>query len=459
MSERTVESSNFESADFGGARPFDVTHRMVWAITIPMTLAFLTTPLIGLTDTAVVGQVGDAAALGGLTVGALVFDFAFATCNFIRTGTTGLAAQAYGAGQGREVQAVFFRATILALGIGLALIVLEPLVTAAGLFAVSPGEGVAETVETYVFLRMFSAPFALINYAILGTVLGLGRANLGLALQIVVNGVNIALSVLFGLVFGWGIAGVALGTVCGEAAGALIGFVVVLRGFDRAERPSFARIFDRAGFARMVSVNRDIMIRSFCLLTGFVLFARLGAGFGAVILAANGILMTVFHVGAYFLDGMATASEQLAGRAVGADWRPAFDRAVKLTIVWSFVLSILIAGVFWLGGEPLIAFLTSDEAVRDAADAFLPFAALTPIAGSLAFTMDGIFIGATWSKTMRDMMLLSLALFVLAAYGLTSVFGNQGLWVAMLLFLGLRGLTLLALLPRNRERTFLGGRA
>ena len=132
MSERTVESSNFESADLGGARPFDVTHRMVWAITIPMTLAFLTTPLIGLTDTAVVGQVGDAAALGGLTVGALVFDFAFATCNFIRTGTTGLAAQAYGAGQGREVQAVFFRAAILALGIGLALIVFEPLVTAAG---------------------------------------------------------------------------------------------------------------------------------------------------------------------------------------------------------------------------------------------------------------------------------------------------------------------------------------
>ena len=173
MSARTGERSDFESADMGRARPFDVTHRMVWAITIPMTLAFLTTPLIGLTDTAVVGQVGNAAALGGLTVGALVFDFAFATCSFIRTGTTGLAAQAHGAGEVREVQAVFFRAAILAFGIGIALILFEPLITAAGLLAVSPGEGVAETVETYVFIRMISAPFALLNYAVLGTVLGL----------------------------------------------------------------------------------------------------------------------------------------------------------------------------------------------------------------------------------------------------------------------------------------------
>lgn len=457
MSARTGERSDFESADIRSARPFDVTHRMVWAITIPMTLAFLTTPLIGLTDTAVVGQVGDAAALGGLTVGALVFDFAFATCSFIRTGTTGLAAQAHGAGEVREVQAVFFRAAILAFGIGIALILFEPLITAAGLLAVSPAEGVAETVESYVFIRMISAPFALLNYAVLGTVLGLGRAGLGLGLQIVVNGVNIALSVLFGLVFGWGIAGVALGTVCGEAAGALVGLIVVVRGFDRSQHPSRARIFERAGFARMIAVNRDIMIRSFCLLAGFVLFARLGAGFGTVVLAANGILMTVFYVGAYFLDGMATASEQLAGRAVGANWRPAFDRAVKLTIGWSFLLSVLIAAVFWLGGEPLIAFLTKETAVREAASAFLPFAALTPIVGSLAFTMDGIFIGATWSKTMRDMMLLSLAVFVLAAFVLSSVFGNEGLWLAMLIFTGLRGLSLLALLPRNREGTFARG--
>ncbi|MEN3794159.1 MATE family efflux transporter [Fulvimarina sp. MAC3] len=429
---------------------------MVWAITIPMTFAFLTTPLLGLTDVAVVGRVGDAAALGGLMVGALIFDFAFATCNFIRSGTTGLTAQAFGADDGREGQAVFWRATILALGIGIILILAEPLVVWLGLLAVSPGEAVAGTVREYVFVRMFSAPFALMNYAILGYVLGLGRGTLGLALQIVVNGVNIALSVLLGLVFGWGIFGVALGTVCGEAAGALVGLIIVLRGFEPSEKPSLQRVLDRTGFSRMIGVNRDIMIRSFCLLSAFTLFARFGAGFGAVTLAANGILMNFFLVGSYFLDGMATASEQLAGRAIGANWRPAFERTVKLTISWGFMLSGIMAVIFLFGGEALIAFLTTDTAVREEASMFLVFASLTPVAGTLAFIMDGIFIGATWSRTMRDMMLASLAVFVVGTYLLVPVFGNTGLWVMMLVFLGSRGLLLLALMPRNRDRAFAG---
>ncbi|RFC62684.1 MATE family efflux transporter [Fulvimarina endophytica] len=437
-------------------RPFAVTHRMVWAITLPMTLAFLTTPLLGLTDMAVVGRVGSAEALAGLTVGVLVFDFAFALFNFIRSGTTGLTAQAFGADEAREGQAVFWRAAILALGIGLLLILAEPLVTAAGLLAIAPGEGVAETVETYVFVRMFSAPFALLNYAILGYVLGLGRGSLGLVLQIVVNGVNIALSILFGLVLDWGISGVALGTVCGEAVGALVGVLVVIRGFDPAHKPSLSRIFDKAGFGRMIAVNRDIMIRSFCLLSAFVLFTRFGAGFGAVTLAANGILMNFFAIGGYFLDGMATASEQLAGRAIGARYRPAFDRALKLTILWGFVLAAFLSAIFLAGGEMLVAFLTTEERVRDEAAAFLAFAALTPLAGALAFVMDGIFIGATWSRTMRDMMIASLLVFVLFAYGLTPAFGNHGLWIALLVFLGARGGFLLALTPRNRSAAFQG---
>ncbi|WP_246232956.1 MATE family efflux transporter [Aurantimonas aggregata] len=431
-----------------------VGHRDVWRITLPMTLAFLTTPLLGLTDTAVVGRIGDAEALGGLAVGALVFDFAFSTCNFLRTGTTGLTAQAVGAEDHREVQAVFWRAIALALVIGLVLILAEPLVTALGLLAIAPGEGVAETVRTYVFVRMFSAPFALLNYAILGHVLGRGQGGLGLGLQIVVNGTNIGLSVLFGLVLEWGIAGVAFGTVCGEAVGALVGLWIVIRGFDRRDRPSRQAIMERQGFLRMVSVNRDIMIRSFCLLGAFVLFTRLGAQLGAVVLAANGILMNLFLVGGYFLDGMATAAEQLVGRSIGARFRPAFDQAVRLTIGWGIGLSLLLSALFLLAGEALVAFLTTDVAVRQSAGTYLAWAAMTPFAGALAFIMDGVFIGATWSRTMRDMMLVSVALFAVAAYGLTGLYGNHGLWLAMLLFLGLRGFSLLALLPRRRDQSF-----
>ncbi|MEX6506527.1 MATE family efflux transporter [Jiella sp. M17.18] len=438
----------------GTDRRFDVTHRDVWAITLPMTFAFLTTPLLGLTDTAVVGRIGDAAALGGLAVGSLIFDFAFSVCNFLRSGTTGLTAQAVGAGNRREIHAVFVRAALLAVGLGLALLALEPLAVRLGLLAVAPGPGVTATVETYVFVRMFSAPFALLNYAILGHVLGRGRGSLGLALQLVVNGTNICLSILFGLVLGWGVAGVALGTVCGEAAGALVGLVVVLRGFDGSERASRREIFERAGFVRMIAVNRDIMIRSLCLLTAFTLFTRIGASFGATMLAANGILMNLFMIGSFFLDGMATAAEQLIGRAIGANWRPAFDRATRLTIAWGLGLGVLTGGVFLAGGNAVVAFLTTDAGVRTTAADYLVWAALTPLAGALAFIMDGVYIGATWSHTMRDMMILSLALFVASAYGLTPILGNHGLWIAMELFLGTRGLSLLAVLPKRRRQAF-----
>jgi putative MATE family efflux protein len=436
------------------ARPFDVTNREVLRIAVPMTLAFLTTPLLGLTDIAVVGRMGDAAALAGLVVGALIFDFAFATFNFVRSGTTGLTAQALGEGDGTEMQAVFWRALVLALGIGCGLVLFEPAISVAGLFLIAPDAAVSEATRTYLFWRMFSAPFALTNYALLGYVLGRGRGALGLGLQIVINGANICLAILFGLVWEGGVAGVALGTVSGEAIGAVIGLILVIRGFDRAERPTRRRVFEKAGFLKMITLNRDIMIRSFCLLGGYMLFTRLGASLGALTLAANGVLLNMFMIGGYFLDGIATASEQLVGRSVGAFWRPAFDRAVRLSIAWGLALSGFLTLLFLVAGGSIVDLLTTDEAVRAAARPYLFWASIASFAGALAFVMDGIYIGATWSRTMRDMMLLSTALFAVLAFALVPFFGNHGLWLAFEVFLSLRGLTLLAALPGRRRQTF-----
>ncbi|WP_245396480.1 MATE family efflux transporter [Jiella sonneratiae] len=419
-----------------------------------MTLAFLTTPLLGMTDIAVVGRIADAETLGGLVVGTLIFDFVFALCNFLRAGTTGLTAQALGAGAKREIEAVLIRAGLLALVISLLLVLLEPLVMALGLLAVAPGPRVAEAASTYVFVRMFSAPFALVNYVILGSVLGRGRSGLALALQILLNGTNIALSILFGLGFGWGIEGVALGTVCGEAAGCLAGLAVLAGGLSGGRLPSHAEIFERRRFLEMLGVNRDIMIRSFCLLAAFTLFTRIGAGLGPVTLAANGLLMTLFMTGSYFLDGVATASEQLAGLAVGARARTAFDRVVSLTSLWGCVIGAVLAAIVLLAGGMLVDLLTTEPGVRVAARLYLPFAAATPLVGALAFVMDGIYIGATWSRTMRDMMVLSLLAFAALGYGLTPAFGNAGLWLGFDVFIGLRGLTLLAALGPQRDRVF-----
>ncbi|MEP9386088.1 MATE family efflux transporter [Mesorhizobium sp. KR9-304] len=433
-------------------RPFSVTHRTVLAIAVPMTLAYLTTPLLGLVDTAVVGQFGDAALLGGLATGALVFDIVFTTFNFVRSGTTGLVAQAVGRGDEVEQQAVFWRAFAIALIAGFVLAALAPLFVWFGRWFMGADQGVGDAMETYVRIRLLGAPLSLINYAILGYVLGRGEGTLGLMLQLVLNGINILLSILFGLKLGWGIAGVAWGTFGGELAAMLLGLAIVLRRFAGGQPIARGRLFDRRAFGRMISLNRDIMIRSFTLLAAFALFTRQGAQFGTVTLAANAVLMNFFMVAGFFLDGFATAAEQLAGRAVGARDVGAFRRAVWLTVLWGLALAAAATLVALAFGTELIGVITTAEDVKAAAVTYLPWAAFTALSGVLAFQMDGVFIGATWSRDMRNMMLASFLVFAAALIVLAPAFGNSGLWAALHVFLLSRGISLLATL-RFKLRT------
>ena len=436
------------------SRPFEVTNRLALAIAVPMTLAYLTTPVLGLVDTAVVGQFGDAALLGGLAAGAIVFDVVFTTFNFLRSGTTGLVAQAFGRDDAREEQAVFWRAAMIALASGVVLVLLGPLIALAGTWFIDPEPRVADAMRTYVGIRMFAAPLTLLNYAILGYVLGRGEGAFGLLLQMVLNGANIALSIWLGLHLGWGIKGVAWGTVGGELVGAVAGLTLVLMRFRRAPRLNRAELFDVAAIGRMVSVNRDIMIRSFVLLAAFALMTRQGAQLGTRTLAANAVLMNFFLVSGYFLDGFATAAEQLAGRAVGARYRPAFDRAVRLTAIWGFGLAVALTALFMVAGDAIVALVTTAEGVRVAAADYLPWAAFTAISGVLAFQMDGVFIGATWSRDMRNMMLLSFAAYLAALYALPVAFGNHGLWAALHVFLVVRGISLYLVMGRRARETF-----
>lgn len=433
-------------------RPFSVTHRTVLAIAVPMTLAYLTTPVLGLVDTAVVGQFGDAALIGGLAAGALVFDVVFTTFNFVRSGTTGLVAQAFGRGDAAEEQAVFWRAFAIAVMAGVILAALAPLFVFIGQWFINAGAGVDEAMATYVRIRLLAAPISLVNYAVLGYLLGRGEGTLALLLQLVLNGINIVLSVVLGLHLGWGVAGVAWGTFGGELAAALLGMAIVLRRFAKGPRLDRAHLFDRKAFIRMISLNRDIMIRSFTLLAAFALFTRQGAQFGTVTLAANAVLMNFFMVASFFLDGFATAAEQLAGRAVGARYAEAFRRAVRLTAFWGFALAVAASLITLSFGTELIAVITTAEEVRAAAALYLPWAAFAGLSGVLAFQMDGVFIGATWSRDMRNMMLASFLVFAAALFALAPVFGNAGLWAALHIFLICRGLSLLATL-RVRLRT------
>jgi MATE family multidrug resistance protein len=435
-------------------RPFDVNNRMVFAIAVPMTLAFLTTPLLGLVDTAVVGRLGDAALLGGLAIAAILFDLVFTTFNFLRSSTTGLVAQAMGRGDAAEEQAIFWRSLMISVVAGVAVIAATPLLLATGLAFMGAQGEIAAAASTYLVIRALSAPAALANYAILGYVLGRGMGGTGLFLQTVINGTNIVLSIVFGLWLDYGLQGVAWATVTAEITGCAAGLLIVHRRLTRGRRPSWRQIVDRTAVMRLMALNGDIMIRSFALFAAFAWFTRLGTTFGETTLAANAILMNFFMVAGYYLDGFATAAEQLAGRAVGARYRPAFDKAVRLTVFWGFALAGLTTGFFLVFGDAVIALMTTLEAVRIEASTYLFWAALTALAGVLAFEMDGVYIGATWSRDMRNMMLLSLGLFIALSLGLTRIWGNQGLWISLNIFLAARGFTLLALLPRRTKQSF-----
>lgn len=437
-----------------GAGPFLVTNRLILSIAVPMTLGFLTTPLLGLVDTAVVGHMGQATLLAGLAVGAILFDLLFTTFNFLRSATTGLVAQAFGRGDRAEEQAVFWRSLIIALVCGTAFVLLSPLLLAAGLWLMAPGPEVEAVTRTYFLYRVLSGPAALANYAILGYVLGRGQGTTGLMLQTLINGINIVLSIFLGLYLGWGVMGVALATVTGEVVGAIVGFAVVYGRFDRTVSPSWASIVARERLKPLFGLNRDIMIRSFVLLAAFTMMTRIGSSLGPVTLAANAVLMTIFLVAGYYLDGLANAAEQLTGRAIGARFRPAFDRALRMTAIWSLALAGVTTIVFLIFGDGLVDLLTTAEDVRAEAYVYMPWAAITALTGALAFLMDGVFIGATWSRDMRNMMLAAFAGYVVALCLLVPAFGNHGLWASLNLFLLFRGFFLVALVPRRSAQTF-----
>ncbi len=424
------------------------------AIAWPTTLAYLSTPIIGLVDTGVVGRLGDASLIGGLAIGAILFDIIFTTFNFMRSSTTGLVAQALGAGDELEQRIVLVRSLVLSLILGILVLVIAPFILSTGLWAMDVPPKVEEATRQYFTIRIWSAPLTLINYSVLGWLLGRAQANLGLLLQSVLNGANIVFSLLFGLYLGWGIEGVAWATVLAEAIAAITGLTIGWLHNRRLGKLDWVAIRDRSALYRLFGVNRDIMIRSFCLLFAFAFFTAQGARFGEITLAANAVLMHFFLISGYFLDGFATAAEQLAGKAVGARYRPAFDAAVRLTLIWGFILAGFATIIFFAAGPILIDLLTTNEEVRTTARTYLVWAAITALVGVVAFQMDGVYIGATWSVDMRNMMLVSLAAFLLTWWVATPVWGNHGLWLALEVFLGARGITLYYRLNNKANATF-----
>lgn len=433
---------------------FDVSHRMVLAIALPMTLGLITVPIVGMVDMAVIGQLGDAALMGGIAIGALLFDFIAVSFNFLRMGTTGLTAQAVGANDPISQRAVIYRALMLALILGIAVWVLAPFVISFGLNLVGGSDQVNASAQAYLEVRLIAMPFALANFALFGWLFGLGKSRLGMVLLVLLNSANIGLTIWLVLGLNLGVEGAAWGTVAAELIACLAGLGLMAHHLRDNWQVPKARLFNRDAFMRFMALNRDIFIRSLIMLVAFGVFTSLSARQGDVVLAGNELLMHFFMFGGFFLDGIAVAAEQLAGRAIGAKYRPAFDRMVRLTLVWGFGLAAGVSLLMWAGGNWIIDLLTTAPDVRLLARDYLIYAALTPLVATLAFQMDGIFIGATWSVAMRNVSIFATSMFALSCWLLIPSLGNTGLWLAMLIFLASRGVGLSVLLGRHRERAF-----
>jgi MATE family multidrug resistance protein len=434
-------------------RRVEATHSRVLALALPMTLSHATTPLVGFVDTATIGRLGDAVLIGGIAIGAVLFNILFWVFGALRMATAGLTAQDWGAGDDAAVDATLARSLLIAAAIGTGLVVLQWPLGRITVSLMGGGAEVTQAALAYFGVRIWSAPFTLTNYAILGSVIGRGRTDLGLMLQAGINLVNVALTITLVTGLGLGIEGAAAGTVAAEAFGTATGALVLRRLGSRPFAVASGTLMNRAAIARMLAVNRDVTIRTAAILTAFSFFTAQGARAGDMVLATNAVLLQITMIASFMLDGLATAGEQLAGQATGSREGKAFRRANALVLGWSGAFGIGFGILALAGGDAFIDLVTTNPEVRASAREHLVFAALVPALGAIAYAYDGIYIGATWTRWMRDLMLAAVAIYFIAFLALRP-FGNTGLWIALLIFLAARGIGQALAYPRLARRSF-----
>ena len=414
----------------------------------PIILANAAVPLLGLVDTAVIGHYGSTVDLGAMALGVLLFNFVYWSFGFLRMATTGFVAQAAGAGNEAEVRAALLRSLLMGLALGVVVWLLQWLLVTTYFALMDAGDAVAATGSAYFRARVWGAPAALALYALCGALIGLGRSRMLLVVQLLLNGLNAGLDVYLAGALGLGARGIGMGTAIAEWTTCVVAALMLWRVLRQRHRDAepllpWARVLDCARLRRTLAANGDIMLRTLCLLAGFGLFARQGAALGNATLAANHLLLQLVSFSAFFLDGFAFVAEALVGAAVGAGDRLRFRRVVRLSSELALITAALLAAGLWLGGTALIGLLTSLQDVAALARAQLPWVALYVVLSVAAFQLDGVFIGATRTREMRNAGFVSLAVFVLCAWPATLAWGNNGLWAAFVLFVVARALALL----------------
>ncbi|MEM9738246.1 MAG: MATE family efflux transporter [Pseudomonadota bacterium] len=405
-----------------------LTRRRTLALAWPIVLAQAATATTGIVDTAVMGRFGDASDLAGVGVAAVVFSFLYWGFGFLRMATTGLTAQAEGAGNLPEVRAILLRALAMGGGLGLVILLTFPLVSRLALTLFQAEADVEALAASYFYARIWGAPAALMGFVVTGWLIGTGRTRALLAFQIVMNGVNAGLDAGFVAVLDWGPAGIGAGTAIAEWVALGFGLWAVRDGFGPR-----TRLLDRTALSALFSANRDIMVRTLALLTSIAWFVNSGARQGTAALAGNEVLLQFIAVAAFVLDAFAFVAEKEAGAAYGAGDRRALFRAIQITSEIAVALAFVFSMAFWLGGGWVIETFIIDPSARNAALAYLPWCAAVPLVGVAAWQIDGVFLGTTQGPAIRNAALLAMVAYLSTDLLLRDSYGNAGVWTAFLL--------------------------
>ncbi|MCP4000732.1 MAG: MATE family efflux transporter [Gammaproteobacteria bacterium] len=419
------------------------SHKAIWKIAGPMILSSISTPLVGLVDTALMGHLDTPAYLGAVAAGTTIFSVLFMSLNFLRMGTTGIAAQAFGSGNTTAILNSLTQALVIAALIALALITLQLPVIDISLWLLGLQSETANMTYEYFTIRVWSAPAAMANFVIIGWLLGMQNARGPLAIMLTINLSNLILDIVFVVGMGLNVRGVALATLIAEVLGLIVALSFA-RSVLQIQSPSWHQpsLFKFSSYKHLLTINSDLFIRSVALMFTFAFITAQGARLGAVVLAANALLMNFQLFLSYALDGIAHASEALTGKAVGSGNHEGLDLAVKRSFFWTLILALLFTLTYIIFGNTIINLLTDLTDVRGQASDYLPWLVTLPLLSAAAFLYDGVYVGATRSREMRIIMTGALLLVFLPIWFTTKGLGNHGLWLAFTAFMASRSLAM-----------------
>ncbi len=428
-------------------------NKKILALTIPNIVTNITVPLLGMVDLAIVGRVDGGVYLGAIAIGTTIFNMLYWGFGFLRMGTTGLAAQAYGGGKEGECGTVLVRSVSVGLVIGVMFLLLQiPLLVLAEQF-MNISEAMLPEVKRYYYIRIWAAPAVMLLYAIKGWMLGMQDAKWPMAIALLINVVNIVGSALFAFYGDMGLGGVALGTVVAQYAGVAMGVVVIWRKYRKVIiEVVMKKVFVMKAMMEYFRINGVIFMRSLCLIAVFTFFTSASSSMGDDVLSANTLLLQLFTLFSYLMDGFAYAGESLTGRYFGAKDMKSLKTVIRLLMVWGVALSLLFTIVYALGLEAILYVFTSNEDVVAKAMEYRWWVVGVPICGFVTFLYDGIATGMLRVRAMRDTIFLATVMYFVLYYGLEGRIGNDALWIAFLLFLVMRGVGLWWIIRRDMGR-------